>query len=130
MQELVYQHGIHSCLNANIEVLRDAAQVIGFREMVNAYDSMKWGITEYGRLAIMITDKRHRHEHNMSSTADNHVIVEFQGDGCLTIWKCDAYGKPINERDYDLFDTHWYIGDNSAHNRFKHILKTRYDIVY
>ena len=78
----------------------------------------------------MITDKRHRHEHNMSSTADNHVIVEFQGDGCLTIWKCDTYGKPIDERDYDLFDTHWYISDNSAHNRFKHILKTRYDIVY
>ena len=124
MQELVYQHGIHSCFNANIEALRDAAQVIGLHEMVNSYNSMSWGITDCGRLVIMITDRR--------PTNDNFkaVIVEFQGDGCLTIWACDAYGKPIDERDYDLFDTHWYINDNSAHNRFKHILKNRYDIVY
>ena len=130
MQELVYQHGIHSCLNANIEVIRDAAEVIGIREMVNAYQSMSWGITEGGRLVVMITDKRYRHEHNMSSSADKHVIVEFQGDGCLKIWACDTYGKPIDENDYYLFDTHWYLSDKSAHESFVCILKKRYDVVY
>lgn len=124
MQELVYQHGIHSCFNANIEVLRDATEVIGIHRMVNAYQSMSWGITDGGRLTVMIIDRRPAEDKFKA------VIVEFQGDGCLKIWACDAYGKPIDENDYDLFDTHWYISNKSAHESFVHILKKRYDIVY
>ena len=124
MQELVYQHGINSCLNANIEVLRDATEVIGVHRMANAYQSMSWGITAGGRLTVMISDRRPVEDKFKA------VIVEFQGDGCLTIWACDVYGKPIDENDYDLFDTHWYISNKSAHESFVRILKKRYDIVY
>lgn len=123
MQELVYQHGIHSYFNSNIEALRDAVEVIGLHEMVNAYNSMAWGITEGGRLAVMITDRRPNGGHNS-------VIVEFQGDGCCTIHKCDAYGNTDENHDHDLFDTHWYISDKSVHIRFKKILETRYSVYY
>ena len=124
MQELVYQHGIHSCFNSNIEVLRDAVEVIGLYEMSNAYQSIVWGITDGGRLTIMINNRR-------PTTVFAAVVVEFQGDGCLTICKCDSYGEPINEKEYTLFDTHSYMsGDKTAHEAFKHILRTKYDIVY
>ena len=123
MQELVYQHGIHSCLNYNIEALRDAVEVIGLHEMTNAYHSMAWGITEGGRLVVMITDRRYNGSHNS-------VIVEFEGDGCLSIWKCNSYGKPINDREYELFDTHTYNTSDKNHAAFESILKTKYDIVY
>lgn len=125
MQELFYRHSIHSYLNYNIEVLRDAVEVIGLHKMVNAYQSMAWGVTEGDRLVVMITDRRPAEDKFKA------VIVEFQGDGCLKIWACDAYGKPIDDNDYDLFDTHWYISNNkSAHESFVRILKKRYDVVY
>lgn len=123
MQELVYQHGIHSCLNYNIEALHDAVEVIGLHEMANAYHSMAWGITEGGRLVVMIIDRR------PVESEFKAVVCEFQGDGCLTIWKCNCYGKPIDENDYRLFDTHWYIG-KSSNLAFRNILKTYYDIIY
>lgn len=123
MQELIYQHSIHSCLNYNIEAIRDAVDIIGLHEMANCYQHMAWGITEGGRLTIMITDRRPV-ENNFRA-----VIVEFQGDGCCTICKCDSYGKPIDENDYRLFDTHWYIG-KSSNLAFRNILKTYYGIIY
>lgn len=125
MQELVYQHGIHGCFNHNIEILRDIAEIIGIGDMVNAYDNISWAITEGGRIAIMITDRR--------CGFDFHgVIVEFQGDGCCSIYGCDQYGK-IDEYNYrrTTFDTHSCIGHPDGVNRkFKNILRNDYNVYY
>jgi hypothetical protein len=124
MQELVYQHGIHDCFNHNIEILRDIAEIVGIGDMVNAYDNISWGITEGGRIAIMITDRRYRFDFH-------GVIVEFQGDGCCSIYNCDQYGKVIDDGNYTTFDTHSYIcKPNGANRAFKNILQNQYDVYY
>lgn len=124
MQELVYQHGIHDCFNHNIEILRDIAVIVGVGDMSNAYDNISWAITEGGRAAVMITDRRYGFDFR-------GVIVEFQGDGCCTIYKCDQYGKVIDDSEYTNFDTHSCIGcKDGANKKFQHILQSKYDVYY
>lgn len=123
MQELIYQHGIHDCLNHNIEIIRDVAEIVGIGDMVNAYDNISWGVTEGGRIAVMITDRRYGFDFH-------GVIVEFQGDGCCSIYSCDQYGKVIDNH-YTSFDTHSCIGHpDGANRKFKNILQSNYDIYY
>lgn len=124
MQELIYMHGIHDCFNHNIEILRDIAEIVGIGDMVNAYDNISWGVTEGGRITIMITDRRYGFDFH-------GVIVEFQGDGCCTIHSCDQYGKVLDESDRTSFDTHSCIGRKDGANRkFKDILETKYEVYY
>ena len=124
MQELVYLHGIHDSFNHNIEILRDIAEIVGIGDMVNAYDNISWGITEGGHIVVMISDRRYGFDFH-------GVIVEFQGDGCCTIYNCDQYGKVLDESDRITFDTHSCIGHKDGANRkFKQILEAKYDVYY
>lgn len=125
MQELIYFKGINGFYNHNIEILRDIAEVVGTGRMVNAYDNVSWAITEHGRIAIMITDRRTVEDKFRA------VTVEFQGDGICVIYACDVYGKPIYDEESTGFDTHSYVcRRDGAHESFKKLLKDKYDVVY
>lgn len=125
MQELIYFSGINGCYNHNIEIIRDIVEVVGDDKMVNAYDNISWGITEHGRIAIMIRNRKIPNEEFRA------VTVEFQGDGICTIYPCDEFGKPIHDGVSISLDTHSYVchrdGSNTA---FKNILKNKYNVVY
>ena len=123
MQKLLWSQNINGYFNHNIEMLRDIAETIGLDRMSNAYDNLSFGMTDGGRIVIMI--------HNYRS--NTYVCAEYQGDGIVTITATDAYGKPIDNTHNieSVFDTHDYDCRNGTciKDVFHKLLKDKFGII-
>lgn len=119
MNKPIYISEIHMNLHCNIEMLRDACEVLSTDCMVNAYGQMAWGITNGARLCVKIAGRRH--------DTDKNVLCEFQGDGIVTVVACDSYGTPVEE-DYLLFDTHWIPGNKDTAKEFRERVYKRFGV--
>lgn len=101
----------------NIEMIRDACDMLDTSNMVNAYGELEWGITDSGYLFIKLE----------KDVTCSDVYIIFEGDGVCTIREISR-SYPYDEIKRELFDTHWHLGKGKARKAFAEMMNKKFGL--